>query len=115
MKNPSSDHSLANEISSGARSLAVDTMERVEGTLQHLRNSVDPVVGRLTAQSQKLARQSLDMAAEASARAQRSLHRYADSTTRYVANEPVKAVLIAAAIGAGVALLVMSARQRQSR
>ncbi len=83
------------------RSLAVDTMDRAEGTLRHLRDSIDPVVGKMTAQSQRLARQSLDLAAQASARAQRSLSRYADSTTRYVANEPVKSVLIAAAVGAG--------------
>jgi ElaB/YqjD/DUF883 family membrane-anchored ribosome-binding protein len=44
------------------------------------------------------------------------MHRYADATTRYVANEPLKAVLIAAAVGATVALLVASAvRQRHSR
>ncbi len=97
------------------RSLAVDTMDRAEGTLRHLRNSIDPVVGKMTAQSQRLARQSLDLAAQASARAQRSLSRYADSTTRYVANEPVKSVLIAAAVGAGVALLVAAARNRNLR
>ncbi len=98
-----------------SRSLAADTMDRAEGTLRHLRDSIDPMVGKLTAQSQRLARQSLDAAAEATARAQRSLGRYANSTARYVSNEPVKSVLIAAAVGAGVALLVAAARKHQTR
>ncbi|HYW56895.1 MAG TPA: hypothetical protein VE934_08040 [Polaromonas sp.] len=98
-----------------SRSLASETMDRAEGTLRHLRDSIDPMVGKLTAQSQRLARQSLDAAAEATARAQRSVSRYATSTARYVSNEPVKSVLIAAAVGAGVALLVAAARKHQNR
>lgn len=98
------------------RSLANETLDLAEGKVRQLRGSIDPVVDKLATQAQKLARQSLDMAAEASERAQRSMHRYADATTRYVANEPLKAVLIAAAVGATVALLVASAvRQRHSR
>lgn len=96
------------------RSLANNTLDQAEDKVRNLRGSIDPVVDRLATQAQKLARQSLDMASEASERAQRSMHRYADATTRYVANEPVKAVLIAAAVGAAVALLVASARQRQN-
>lgn len=98
-----------------ARSLASGTLDQAAGKMRHMLGSIDPVVERLTTQAQKLARQSLDMAAEASDRAQRSMHRYADVTTRYVANEPVKAVLIAAAVGAAVALLVASARSRHLR
>jgi ElaB/YqjD/DUF883 family membrane-anchored ribosome-binding protein len=97
-----------------SRSLANDTLDKAESKVRQLRGSIDPMVDKLATQAQKLARQSLDMAAEASERAQRSMHRYADATTRYVANEPVKAVLIAAAVGAGVALLVASARKRNS-
>jgi ElaB/YqjD/DUF883 family membrane-anchored ribosome-binding protein len=55
------------------------------------------------------------MAAEARDQAQRSMHRYADATTRYVAKEPVKAVLIAAAVGAALALLAASVRNHRSR
>ena len=97
------------------RSLTNETLALADNKMRHMRGNIDPMVEKLTTQAQKLARQSLDMAAEASERAQRSMHRYADATTRYVANEPVKAVLIAAAVGAAVALLVASARHRQSR
>ena len=133
MKNPSANtpsshealtgaHHLSDQIISSAehavessRSLANETLDKAESKVRQLRGSIDPMIDKLATQAQKLARQSLDMAAEASDRAQRSLHRYANVTTRYVANEPVKAVLIAAAVGAAVALLVASARHRDSR
>jgi len=98
-----------------SRSLANNTLDQAESKVRQLRGSIDPMVDKLATQAQKLARQSMDMAAEASERAQRSMHRYADATTRYVANEPVKAVLIAAAVGAAVALLVAAARNRHTR
>lgn len=130
MKNPlsntqetlSSAGHLSDQLMNGAekamgstRAMANDTLDRAEDKVRHLRGSIDPLVDKLASQAQKLARQSLDMASEASERAQRSMHRYADATTRYVANEPVKSVLIAAAVGAAVALLVASARHRDSR
>ena len=112
-----SDQLLSSAASAmdNTRTLANDTLSRAEGQVRSLRGSIDPVVDRLATQAQKLARQSLDIASEASDRAQRQVHRYADATTRYVANEPVKSVLIAAAVGAVVALLVATARQRYNR
>lgn len=94
------------------RALANDTLERAEQNVRTLRGNIDPLVDKLATQAQRLARQSMDMASEASERAQKSLHRYTEATTRYVANEPVKSVLIAAAVGAAVALLVNAARHR---
>ena len=96
------------------RALADDTLDRAEDKVRSLRGNIDPLVDKLASQAQKLARQSMDMASEASERAQRSLHRYTDATTRYVANEPVKSVLIAAAVGAAVALLVTTLRDRRN-
>ena len=133
MKNPLSSHSPDQDTLSGTRhlsaqmltgaeramdstrSLANDTLDRAEDKVRHLRGSIDPLVDKLATQAQKLARQSLDMASEASDRAQRSMHRYADATTRYVSNEPVKSILIAAAVGAAVALLVASTVHRDKR
>ena len=67
---------------------------------------------RFSAKAQQLTRQSLDMAAEAKEMAQKSLTRYSAATTQYVSEQPVRSVLIAAAVGAAVALLVSSARNR---
>lgn len=72
---------------------------------------MDPLMGRLSSSARDLARQSLDMASHAGAQAQQSLHRYANATTGYIAEQPVRAVLIAAALGAGLALLLSASRK----
>ena len=54
----------------------------------------------------------MDMAAQAKDKARESLSQYSAATTRYVSDKPVQSVLIAAAVGAAVALLVSAARNR---
>ena len=95
------------------REYANDALDKAESTVRGLRGSVDPMVDMLATKAQKLARQSLDLAAEAKDRAQQSLTRATDATTRSVAEQPLRSVLIAAAVGAGIALLVSTARNRQ--
>ena len=67
----------------------------------------------LATKAQKLARQSLDLASEARDRAEQSFRRAADVTTRYVSEQPVRSILIAAGVGAAVALLVSASRERR--
>ena len=52
---------------------------------------------------------------DAASAAQRQLGQYAQSTTRYVSAQPVKSALIAAAIGAGVAALLLALRRNADR
>jgi ElaB/YqjD/DUF883 family membrane-anchored ribosome-binding protein len=89
--------------------------------VEHLTNSSDPKEtdmndsspdGMLTAKAQKMAQHSRDLAAEVRERARQSLQRAAGVTGRYVADQPVRSILIAAGVGAGVALLLATARQR---
>ncbi len=96
------------------RDYANQALDRAEGKVRELRGDVDPLVDMLASKAQKLARQSLDMAAEAKDKAQQSLSRYASATTHYVAEQPLRSVLIAAGVGAAVALLVASARHRKN-
>ena len=86
-------------------------LDKAEDKVRELRGEVDPLVDMLTAKAQKLARQSLDIAAEAKEKAQQSLTRYANVTSQYVSEQPVRSVLIAAAVGAVVAILVSSTRR----
>ncbi len=58
-----------------------------------------------------LARKGASTVSDATAAAQRQLGEYAQSTRRYVSEEPVKSALIAAAIGAAVAALVLAIRR----
>ena len=96
------------------RSFANDALDQAEVKVRELRGSVDPMVDMLATKAQKLARQSLDMASEAKHKAQESLTRYADVTTKYVAEQPLRSILIATAVGAAVALLVASSRNSSS-
>ncbi len=95
------------------RSYAKEALDQAEGKIRELRGSVDPMVDKLADTAQKLARQSMDMATEAKHKAQESLARYTDVTTKYVSEQPLRSVLIAAAVGAAVALLVAAARNNK--
>jgi ElaB/YqjD/DUF883 family membrane-anchored ribosome-binding protein len=96
------------------RAYANDALDQAEGKVRELRASVDPMVDMLASKAQKLARQSLDMAAEAKDRAQQSLSRATDVTTRYVAEQPMRSVLIAAGVGAAVAVMISMARKKRN-
>ena len=89
-------------------------LDKAESRVRELRGSVDPMVEMLASKAQKMARQSLDLASEAKERAEKSFKHAADATTRYVSEQPMRSVLIAAAVGAAVALLVSTSRQRNN-
>lgn len=91
-------------------SYANEALDKAEHKVRELRGNIDPVVDMLASKAQKLARHSLDLATEAKDRAEHSLKRAAGVTTRYVAEQPLRSVLIAVAVGAAVALLISSAR-----
>lgn len=94
------------------RGFANDKLDKAEDKVRSLRDNIDPVVEMLTTKAQKMARQSLDMAAQARDRAQESMTRASDVTSRYVSEQPLRSVLIAAGVGAVVALLISASRNR---
>ena len=96
------------------REQANQALERAENKVHELRGHVDPMVELLASKAQKMARQSLDLASEARERAERSMKHAADATTRYVSEQPMRSVLIAAAVGGAIALLVSTSRNRNS-
>lgn len=102
----------ANNAIEQTRAYANEALDSAEGKVRELRGTIDPLVDVLATKAQKLARQSLDLASEAKHKAQQSLTRYADVTTKYVSEQPMRSVLIAAAVGAAVALLVASTRNQ---
>jgi ElaB/YqjD/DUF883 family membrane-anchored ribosome-binding protein len=110
---PSSSGTPGASIQGSARNYAHDALDDAQDKLHEMRHAVDPMVDKLASSAQKLARQSMDMANQAKQKAQDSLSRYAEVTTKYVADQPVRSVLIAAAVGAAVALLVSSARNHK--
>ncbi len=104
----------ASDAADATREHAYEALDKAEDRLRQLRGSVDPVVDMLASKAQKMARQSLDLASEAKDRAEQSLKRAAGVTTRYVSEQPVRSILIAAGVGAAVALLITASRQRKS-
>lgn len=123
--------SATNKVAAGARSLADDvlqsaqdavqttrsvangSLDKAESTVRALRREADPAIDDLAARAQALASRSIDYAADASARARRQLQEAAEATSKYVAEQPGKSILIAAGVGALTASLVLMASRRR--
>ena len=84
------------------RKLASDAMERAGERVRDLRSGVN-----------EFATKGISAASESAAAAQRQLGQYAQATTRYVGDHPMKTALIAAAVGAAVAGLVIALRRNR--
>lgn len=77
-----------------------------------LHSRVDPMVDMMSVTAKKLAKQSMDMATDAKEYAQHAMNRASKASTQYVSEQPIRSVLMAAAVGAAVAVLITSARSR---
>ena len=108
MTTHTSKTTTAHDPQETANHLANHVLKSAEHAYDMTRNFADESLD----QAQRFARRGLDAASDAGAKAQKTLARYADSTGEYVANQPMKSVLIAAAAGAAIATLVLSARRR---
>jgi len=84
------------------RRMASEAMERASSRVQGLRSGVHDFAHR-----------SKDVMSERAAAAQRHLGEYAQVSSRYVSEHPMKSALIAAAVGAAVAGLVIALRHRR--
>lgn len=80
----------------GGRQFATDVANRMGETASELRHG-----------AADLARASAAAIGDATAAAQRKLGQYIGATRRYLAEQPVKAALIAAAVGAAAAALML--------
>lgn len=97
---------LAGDMAERAAEHADDALHAVQAGVAGLRERVPEALSRATAQAEDLARRGLERVAEAG-----------DAARWRIKDEPVKAVLLAAALGAGALLLVqwLSQRRRSSR
>jgi len=85
--------------------MANSTLNSLKDGVTHLRESAPAALSNAAAQVQDLGRRGLDRAREVGADVRDKAQRASDRTVGYIQDEPVKAVLIAAAAGAVVALL----------
>lgn len=105
----------AEDAVENTRSFANHQLDRAHDKVRDLRGTVEPAIDRLAARAQDVASRGINAASDASAKVQKQINHYADATGKYVAEQPVKSVLIAAAAGAALAALVMAARRSRTR
>ena len=109
---PESVLQSAEQAVESVRGFTNDSLDRAGGAVRDARTSLSASADQLSARAQDLARKGIAAAAETSAQAQKVINRYAHVTSRYVSDQPVKSVLIAAAVGAAVAALVIALSNR---
>ncbi len=98
--------SQINETSESARRATGEALGHVEAAAHSMRDRIEPTVARLASQAETLARRGLDAVRDSASQVRERATSMGDSTVRYVKDEPVKAVLIAAATGAALMALV---------
>lgn len=99
-----------------AKRVATDTLDQLQEGIARVRDSIPNTMSRTASQVEDLARRSVERARELKGDVSDRVERATDQTIGYIKDEPVKSVLIAAAAGAVLALVVGSlARSNQSR
>jgi len=97
---------------------ANQALDHAETVLDSTRGAIERASDRvrdLRFGAKDLASRGLHGVSDATAAAQKQFGRYADMTGRYVSEQPLRSALIAAAIGAGIAAMVLAARRRSNR
>lgn len=110
------DH--AADSASGAirstQNVANATFDRLSDKVDSVRDQAAPLINRLSSQAEAAARRGADMVKETSAQLREKALRAQDTTVGYIKDEPIKAILIAAATGAALMALI-SLASRSSR
>jgi ElaB/YqjD/DUF883 family membrane-anchored ribosome-binding protein len=92
-----------------------DFLDAAEEGVRKLRTEASPAIQDLATRAQDIAARSIDYCAQASDRARRQLHEASEATTRYVAQQPGKAMAIAVASGAALGALALWMSRRPER
>jgi len=83
-----------------------ETLDTLSDKVQDIRDQAAPVLNRVATKAEELARRSADALRDRSQAVKESAYRASDATVGYIKDEPVKAILIAAATGAALMALV---------
>ena len=106
----------ADQALQSTRRMGNDAAHAVQAGIDGLREAVPSAISRATAQAEDLTRRGLERARQASATVREQATRVSDQTVGYIKDEPVKAVLVAAAAGAIAAIVIgWMSRSRNSR
>ncbi|MES2958894.1 MAG: hypothetical protein V4792_11935 [Pseudomonadota bacterium] len=86
--------------------LANETLDSLSGSVHDVRDRVAPVLNRSSEQIAALAQRGVDAVRDGSQQLKDKALRASDNTVGYIKDEPVKAMLIAAATGAALMALI---------
>ena len=111
---------LANQVNQEADSAikstqraATQAIDTLADKAHDVKEQVAPVLTRVAAKAEELARRGADAVRDTSEQFKDRAVRASDATVGYIKDEPVKAMLIAAAAGAALmALVALVSRQR---
>lgn len=105
----SADHAIRS-----TQRVANQALDSLSGSVQDMRSQAAPMLNRTSDQIGALAQRGVDAVRDSSQQLRDKALRASDSAVGYVKDEPVKAMLIAAATGAALmALLGLMARSRR--
>jgi ElaB/YqjD/DUF883 family membrane-anchored ribosome-binding protein len=100
---------------SAARQATQQAFDHADSALTSARNRITPTVSRLATQAQTLASRGVSAARDSALQIKDRASLASESTVRYVKDEPVKSVLIAAAAGAAVMGIIALLNSRRNR
>lgn len=90
----------------GAKNLANDAGDAVSDTIDSARDNAGPVIDKASRRAQAMANQAVDTASRAAQQLRDGVTDLADGAASYTKNNPMKALMIAAASGAVIFGLV---------
>ena len=110
------DHAAdsANSAIRSTQNVANAALDRLSDKVDNARDQAVPLISRLSSQAEAAARRGAEAVKETSAQLRDKALQAQDTTVGYIKDEPVKAMLIAAATGAALMALV-SLASRSSR
>lgn len=117
MKNSSSTETTHN-LTDTAQNLSNATREKWNGINDSAHDKFQEVkngLGNMSDKASDLAHQGLASVKDTAERAKGAYQHYAQATCNYVAEKPMRSLLISAAIGAAVTALLISGRHSERR
>ena len=104
----SADHAIK-----ATKRVANETLDNLAGSVQDIRQHAAPLLNRVGEQAGEMAQRSVDAIRDGSEQVRATALRASDTAVGYIREEPVKAVLIAAATGAAL-MAMLSLMTRSS-
>ena len=103
----------AKEVIEDGKDAASKAFKEARDGLRAVEKEISPAIDDFANKAQALASKSIEFCAESSDRARKQFQHATEATTKYVIDQPVKSVLLAAAAGAVVAsAFLLGSRKR---